>query len=167
MWKIPISMRFIRETRVKLSLLAIIAALSVASYAATVNVTTTTYQAQYGISYNITGNFGATDQGFQTVATTQGASTQPCSWTSGGNCKTALTIGHFHYQLMLNLVNVPAVATTYSVIVEWNQGSTLVTMGTLTVSVPSTATAGQTMTFQFDTGGSTFTYPLSIDVTVA
>ena len=137
------------------------------SYAATVSVTTSTYQAQYGLSYNITSGFTATDKGFGTVGSTLSASAQPCTWAAGGGCRTALTVAHYRYQLQLTLNIVPSVSTTYTVTVLWDQGSGQSTLGTLTVTVPSTATSGQVMTFNLDTGSTSFTTPLAVDVTVA
>ncbi len=148
-------------------LLAVIAAFSAASFATTVSVTTTTYQSQYGVSYNVTGAFTATDQGFAVISTAAAASAQPCTWTNNGVCQTAQTQGRYRYQLQLTLNTPPAGTTTYTVTVKWDQGSGQVQMGQLTVSVPNTATAGQLMTFRFDTGGTSFTTPLSLDVTVA
>ena len=67
----------------------------------------------------------------------------------------------------LTLNTVPGATTTYTVTVLWDQGAGQVTMGTLTVSVPNTAVAAQVMTFNIDTGGTSFTTPLAVDVTVA
>ncbi len=150
-----------------LLLIAGIAAFSVASYAATVSVSTTTYQAQYGVSYNVTGAFTASDQGFSVVPTTAAASAQPCPWANNGSCATALTQGHYKYTLQLTLNTVPGATTIYTVTVKWDQGTGQTQLGQLTVSVPNTAVAGQIMTVKMDTGGTSFTTPLSLDVTVA
>ncbi len=148
-------------------LLAAIAAFSAASFATTVSVTTTTYQSQYGVSYNVTGAFTATDQGFSVEPNAIGASTQPCTWANNGVCNTALTTGHYKYTLTLTVVTPPGSTNTYTVTVKWDQGSGQTTLGTLTVTAGTTAAAGQVMTFKFDTGGTSFTTPLSLDVTVA
>jgi len=51
--------------------------------------------------------------------------------------------------------------------IYWSQnGGARVLMGSLTVSVPTTAVIGQTMTFNFDTAGTSINAPVSIDVTV-
>jgi hypothetical protein len=149
------------------ALLAAIAIFSIASYATQVSVSTTTYQSQYGVSYNVTGAFTAADKGFQVVPTGSSASAQPCSWLNNGTCQTALTQGHYEYLLTLTLNTVPGAQTTYTVTVKWDQGSGQSQLGQLTVSVPQTATAGNLMTFHFDTAGTSFNTPLSIDVVVA
>ncbi len=56
------------------ALLSAIAIFSVVSYATSVSVSTTTYQSQYGVSYNVTGAFTAADQGFQVVPSAVAAS---------------------------------------------------------------------------------------------
>ncbi len=148
-------------------LLAVIAAFSAASFATTVSVTTTTFQSQYGVSYNVTGAFTAQDGGFSVIPSGVAASSQPCTWANLGVCRNALTLGHYQYKLTLTLNTPPGSTTTYTVTVKWDQGSGQTQMGQLTVSVPNTATAAQSMTFDFDTGGTSFTTPLSMDVTVA
>ncbi len=150
-----------------LVLLGAIALFSVVSYATTVSVSTTTYQSQYGVSYSVTGAFTAADKGFQVVPAAVAASPQPCTWTNNGTCQTARTQGHYEYLLSLTLNTVPGSTTTYTVTVKWDQGSGQSTLGQLTVSVPATATATNLMTFYFDTGGTSFNTPLSIDVVVA
>ncbi len=150
-----------------LALLAAIAIFSIASYATAVSVSTTTYQSQYGVSYNVTGAFTAADKGFQVVPSSVAASTQPCAWTNSGTCQTALTQGHYEYLLQLTLNTVPGGTTTYTITVKWDQGSGQSQMGQLTTSVPNTATVGNVMTFRFDTAGTSFNTPLSIDVVVA
>jgi hypothetical protein len=150
-----------------LGLLAAIAIFSIASYATSVSVSTTTYQSQYGVSYNVTGAFTAADLGFRVVPTGVAGSAQPCPWIASGTCQTALTQGHYEYLLSLTLNTVPGATTTYTVTVKWDQGSGQSQLGQLTVSVPNTAVAGQLMTFHFDTAGTSFSTPLSIDVVVA
>src|SRR5215472_11200162 len=149
------------------ALLAAIAIFSVVSYATTVSVSTTTYQSQYGVSYNVTGAFTAADGGFSVIPVGVAASAQPCTWLNAGICRTAVTLGHYQYKLTLTLNTVPGATTTYTVTVKWDQGTGQTQLGQLTVSVPNTATAGQVMTFKMDTGGTSFVTPLSLDVTVA
>lgn len=167
MWKNRIASLVPRNNLKLLALLAAIAAFSIASFATTVSVSTTTLQSQYGVSYNVTGAFTAADQGFSVVPTTAAASTQPCTWASAGTCTNALTQGHYKYTLTLTLNTVPGATTTYTVTVKWDQGTGQTTLGQLTVSVPNTAVAAQVMTFKMDTGSTSFATPLSLDVTVA
>ena len=150
-----------------LALIAAIAAFSVASFATTVSISSTTYQSQYGVSYQVTGAFTAADGGFSVVPVGVAASAQPCTWLNAGICRTAVTLGHYQYKLTLTLNTPPGATTTYTVTVKWDQGSGQTQLGQLTVSVPNTATAAQSMTFEMDTGGTSFATPLSLDVTVA
>jgi hypothetical protein len=144
-----------------------IALVAVASYATNVQVYTTAYQSQYGISYNVSASFTAIDQGFSTIAVSQAASTQPCLWINGTSCNTALTSNHVQFSLILKLKTPPILVTVFTLTVKWSQlGGAQTTMGQLTVSVSALATAGQQVTFQIDTGSSVFTTPLSVDVTV-
>lgn len=150
-----------------LLLLGAIAVFSVVSYATSVSVSTTTYQSQYGVSYSVTGAFTAADGGFSVIPLGVAASPQPCTWANLAICRTALTLAHYQYKLTLTLVTVPGATTTYTVTVKWDQGSGQTLMGSLTVSVLATAISGNSMTIEFDTGGTSFTTPLSIDVVVA
>jgi hypothetical protein len=167
MWKNRLTSLVPRNNLKLLLLLAAIAAFSVASFATTISVSTTTYQSQYGVSYNVTGGFTAADQGFAVQPTTAAASAQPCTWANAGTCATALTQGHYKYTLTLTLNTVPGATTTYTVTVKWDQGTGQTQLGQLTVSVTNLALAAQSMTFKMDTGGTSFTTPLSLDVTVA
>lgn len=167
MWKNRITNLLPRGNPKLFLVLATIAAFAGASFAATVSVTTTTYQSQYGVSYNVTGAFTAADQGFSVIPSAVAASTQPCVWANNGVCQTAQTQGRYRYSLTLTLNTPPGATTTYTVTVKWDQGSGQVQMGQLTVAVTNLAVAGQLMTFRFDTGGTSFTTPLSLDVTVA
>ncbi len=162
------SLRAVLRHKVLLFALPVIIILSVHSYATNGQVSSVTYQSQYGIAYQVTSAFTAQDEGFSTIPSSQLASTQPCLWVNGTNCLTALTQGDYEYSLGLTLKTPPSVLTIYTVTVNWSHaGGSQVQMGQLTVSVTALAVANQLMTFQFDTGSSSFTTPLSIDVTVA
>jgi hypothetical protein len=167
MWKNRLTSLVPRNNLKLLLLIAAIAAFSIASYATTVSVSTTTYQSQYGVSYNVTGAFTAADQGFSVAPAAVAASAQPCTWANNGVCQTALTQGHYKYTLNLTLNTVPGSTTTYTITVKWDQGSGQSQLGQLTVSVTNAAVAGQVMTIKMDTGGTSFVTPLSLDVTVA
>src|SRR5574341_56056 len=99
MWKNRITSLIPKGNPKLFIILTAIAAFSAASFAATVSVTTTTYQSQYGVSYNVTGAFTAADQGFSVVPSAVAASSQPCTWANNGVCQTALTQGHYKYTL--------------------------------------------------------------------
>ncbi|MDG7001493.1 MAG: hypothetical protein JRN15_20545, partial [Nitrososphaerota archaeon] len=99
--------------KIILPLLAI-SLFSVASFATTVGVSPATYQAENGVLYNITGGFSASSNGFTAVQTTATASTQPCTWTSGGTCETAVTAGDWEYSLTATINAGATASTTYT-----------------------------------------------------
>jgi hypothetical protein len=139
---------------------------SVVSYAATVSVTSVTYQAANGVAFNVTGGFTATSNGFFVAQSAIAASSQPCTWTSGGTCSASVPAGNWYYSITLTINSGAAPSTTYTVTVQWNTGSGYIQMGQLTFTTPATITAGQTMTFIFNTGGSSFNAPTGIVITV-
>lgn len=145
----------------------VVSALAIGSYATTATIFNSNIASQYGVSYNITGNLTGVDQGFTTTPGNSAASSQPCPWTNGGTCHMAMTRGFYRYSLLLTL-NFPVRApTSFTVLVQWDTGAGETTLGSLTFSVPTTAAAGQQMTFRFNTGANTLTSPLSMDITVA
>ncbi len=146
-----------------------IAALATVAYATSVSVSTSTYQAQNGVYYQVTGNLGVQSNGFfvaQSSASAQGSQASPCAWSNGGTCTTAVTAGHWVYQVTITLTSSTTPSTTYAVTVSWNTGNGYVQMGQLYFTTPSSITAGQSMTFTFDTGSGSFNAPLGIVVTV-
>jgi len=152
--------------RYLLPLLAI-SVFSLASFAATVQVTQTTLQAQSGVYFNVIGGFSAASNGFVVVQATAAASGQPCTWANGGTCQTALTAGDWEYSVTLTLNAAATASTTYTLTVTWNTGAGYVSLGSRTLTTLASITAGQTMTFLLDTAGTTFTAPAGITITVA
>ena len=162
------SLRLFVDGRVRLVLLLAVVILAVESFASNVSVSTTTFQAQYGLVFDVISSFTALDQGFSNVTVSKIASSQPCLWVAGTTCNTALTSPHLQYSIALTLKTRPLLLTTYTITVRWTQaGGSSTQMGQLTVSVSALASSGQQMTFQFDTGTGSFTSLLSIDVTVS
>jgi hypothetical protein len=152
--------------RIALFLILGIAALSLTAYAATVSVSTATYQAQNGVYYQVTGNLQVQSNGFFVAQSSSTASSQPCAWSAGGTCTTALTTGDWYYSVTVSLTANTPPSTTYKVTVLWNQGTGYAQMGSLTFTTPSTVQAGQSMTFIFDTGSTIFNAPSGIVITV-
>ena len=150
-----------------LIIIAAIAILSTVVYASSVSVATSTYQAQSGVYYQVTGNIGAQGLGFTVAQSASTALAQPCMWSSGGVCTTAVTAGDWVYTVKITLENGVTPGETYTVTVSWDTGSGYVQMGSLTFTAPSTVTAGQTMDFVFDTGSTSFNAPVGIVITVA
>jgi len=150
-----------------LIIIAAIAILSTVVYASSVSVATSTYQAQSGVYYQVTGNIGAQGLGFTVAQSASTALAQPCMWSSGGVCTTAVTAGDWVYTVKITLENGVTPGETYTVTVSWDTGSGYVQMGSLTFTAPLTITAGQTMNFVFDTGSTSFNAPVGIVITVA
>lgn len=160
------SLRNMLPLKILLPILAI-TIFSVVSFAATVQVTQTTYEAQSGVYYNVVGGFTATSNGFGVIQAGGSASTQPATWSNGGTVQTALTAGHWQYNVTLT-INAPATPSTmYTFTVNWNTGSGYTQLGQLTVTSPATIIPSQTMTFLIDTQGTSFSAPAGINITVA
>lgn len=139
---------------------------SVASFASTVGVSTATIQGQGGVLYNVTGGFTVTSNGFSVQQAAGTASTQPCAWTSSGTCQTALVQGDWVYSMTVTISASATTSHTYTATVDWNTGGSTTVLGSLTLTTPATITAGQTMTFLFDSGVTTFNAPAAITITI-
>jgi hypothetical protein len=147
--------------------LILVSLMAVTSYATSVTISSTSYSGVQGVLYQVTGAFTVSSNGFATAGTAVAASAQPCPWSNGDTCTTAIAVGHFYYGIVLTLNTVPASTTTYTVNIYWSQnGGPRDLMGSLTVSVPTTAVSGQTMTLIFDTAGAAINAPIGIDVVV-
>jgi hypothetical protein len=146
--------------------LVAISIFSIASYASTVGITTSTYQAYSGINFTDVGGFSATSNGFYVTTAAGSASSQPCTWSNGGTCQTALVEGDWYYSITLTINAAASTSTTYTLTVQWDTGSGYSTMGSLQLTTLSTITPSQTMTFLLNTGGSSFSAPTGISVTV-
>ena len=156
--------------RNKLSLWLIIPLLaitlfSVYSFAASVGVTSTTLQGENGVFYNVIGGFTPTSNGFSVVQAS-GVATPSPTWVSGGTAQTALTAGDWYYNVSLTSTAL-LTGSSHIITVSWNTGSGYSTLATITFTNSSTIPASQTMTFLFDTGGSSFNAPTGMTVTVS
>jgi hypothetical protein len=148
-------------------LLAIVI-LSVTSYAANVSVTNTTVQTENGVLFNVNGGFTGSSNGFIVTQSAASATSLPATWANGGTVTTATTAGNWQYSVTVTLNSGASTSTTYTVTVQWNTGSGYITMGTaLTFTTLSTITAGQTMTFVFSTGVTSFNAPVGLLITIA
>jgi len=144
-----------------------IALVSIVSFAASVTVTPSSSQAVQGVAYDVAGGFSAASNGFLVTQSAASASTQPMTWSNGGTCTTATVAGNWQYSVTVTINAGASASTTYTVSVQWNTGSGYSSMGSLMFTTLGTVTAGQMMTFVFNTGGSTFNAPAGIVVTVA
>ncbi|MEM0146125.1 MAG: hypothetical protein QXH66_03950 [Conexivisphaerales archaeon] len=150
-----------------LAVIAIIAAISTVAFATSVGVTTTTYQAENGVEYIVTGNLTVNAVGFEVAPVAEAASSSPVSWVTNGYAQTAITAGDWIYNVTVTLTSSTAASTSYTITVSWNQnGAGLKQIGSITFTTPSSITSGEEMTFSFDTGLTTFTAPSGIVITV-
>jgi hypothetical protein len=148
--------------------LIVISLFAVVSFAATVMVTTSTYQSYSGVYFNVVGGFTAASNSFAVVQSAGSASTLPVTWSNGGTVQTALVAGRWYYSLTLTITASASPSTTYTVTVTWNTGSGYGILGSaLTFTTLGTITAGQTMNFLIDTGVTSFNAPAGIIITVA
>jgi hypothetical protein len=146
----------------------IISILAVVSFAASVTITTTTSQAVQGVIYNVVGGFTVAPNNFAVTYDAASATTLPATWSNGGTVTTATTFGNWQYSLTVTINAAASASTTYTVTVTWNTGSGYTTLGSgLTFTTLDTITAGQTMTFVFNTGQTTFNAPAGMLITIA
>jgi hypothetical protein len=143
-----------------------ISLISIGSYAATVSVSQVTLQEQSGVYYDVTGGFTAVSNGFVVNQASAAATSLPYTWLNLGTCNNALTAGHWVYSVTLTISATAIASTTYTYTVNWNTGSGYTTVGTLTFTTPATITPGETVTFLLDTGGTNFTAPTGIVISV-
>ena len=145
----------------------VISMLAVVSFAASVTINTSTYQAVQGVIYNVVGGFTATNNGFA-VTYSAATATGSATWSDGGTVTTTTVFGNWQYSLNVTINALASPSTPYTVTVTWNTGSGYTTLGTpLTVTTPATIPAGTTMTFVFNTSGNTFNAPAGMLITIA
>ncbi len=142
--------------------LLLISMFSVASFAATVGVTTSTLQSQSGVYYVVYGGFTATSNGFF-VVTNSGAATASPTWATGTTAQTALTAGDWFFSVSL----APAAGlfgSSHVITVSWSAGTTYTALATITFT--NSSTIAGSMTFLFDMQASSFTAPTGIVISV-
>ena len=145
----------------------IVSIFSIASYAASVSVSSSPYQSYNGVNFTVTGGFSVVSNGFYVAPASGALTSQPCTWSNGGTCNTALTAGQWYYSVTLTLEASASPSTTYTYTVSWDTGTGYSVLGQLTFSTLATITAGQTMTFLVGTSLTSFTAPVGMTVTVA
>ena len=159
----------IRIPRNALIAIIAIALISTVAVATTVSVVTTTYQAEGGVQYVVTGYITAVGNGFQVAPLAATATGTPVAWTAGGTANTGLTAGDWEYSVTLTLTTKTLASTTYTLTVQQTTSDTaLAGIGptyAISFTTPASITA-TSMTFYFDTGSGTFTVPMGIVITV-
>jgi hypothetical protein len=144
-----------------------IALLSLVSFAASVNISTSSSEAVQGVSYNVAGGFTAASNGVLVTQSAATASSQPATWSNGGTVTTATVVGNWQYSVTVTITASATASTTYTFSVQWNTGSGYSSMGSLTFTTPATITAGQTMNFVLNTAVTTFNAPAGLVITIA
>ncbi len=127
--------------------LALIMALSIGSYADSIGVTTIpSVQGLAGVQYNVAGGLSVTNPSF--TLTQSNATATATTWSDTGTIATALTAGHWQFQIT---VTSKALAdASHTVTVSMNTGSGYVDMPSITFS--GITADSNTMTFVFDAG---------------
>jgi len=145
----------------------LISVLSIVSYAASVTTTTTNTQTIQGVLYNVAGGFSASANGFVVTQSSATATSLPATWSNTGTVTTATVAGNWQYSINVTINAAASPSTTYTVTVQWNTGSGYSTLGSaLTVTTLNPVTAGQIMTFVFNTGVTTFNAPVALLITI-
>jgi hypothetical protein len=145
----------------------LISVLSIVSYAASVTTTTSTSQTIQGVLYSVTGGFSAATNGFVVTQSSATATSLPATWSNGGTVTTATVAGNWQYSATVTINAGASPSTTYTVTVQWNTGSGYSTLGSaLTFTTLSSISAGQTMTFVFNTAVTTFNAPAALIITI-
>jgi hypothetical protein len=151
-----------------LLVILVISLASVVSFAASVAVNSSTSQTVQGVMYTVVGGFTAANNGFVVSQSAATATVIPATWTNAATVTTATVSGNWQYSLTVTLNAAASTSTTYTVSVQWNTGTGYAALGTpLTFTTPATITPGQTMTFVFNTGVTTFNAPAAILITIA
>ena len=141
-----------------LSLVAIV-------FAASISVTSTTYQAEIGSAIKVTNGLIAMDKGFSVNAVGSGVTSCSSPVTFGSvpaTANTAIVGGDLVYDVQVN--------STTSVLANTNFNATLVlassTYGPVCIRTPASPANSQTIDCKFDVGTTLPTSPYSFKVTV-
>jgi hypothetical protein len=141
--------------------------LAVIVYAASISVTTTTYQAEIGSAVKVANNLLATDKGFTLAGSGSSATGTSCSSPiifggSPGTANIAITASHLVYDVQVNSTTSAPVSTKFNVTLVL--AST--TYGPLCIQTPASPANGQTIDCKFDVGTTLPASPYTFKVTV-
>ena len=152
---------WIFAAKLLLSLVAIV-------LAASISVTSSTYQAEIGSAVNVVNGLLATDKGFSlaSVASNGTSCSSPVTFgSSPGTASTNITAGHLVYDVQINSTtsnSVPPAGTKFNVTVVI--GST--PYGPVCIQTPLPSASGQTIDCKFDVGTALPASPYTFKVTV-
>jgi len=153
--------RWIFAAKLLLSLVAIV-------FAASVSVTSSSYQAEIGSAVNVANGLTATDKGFSlaSVASTATSCSVPVIFTVvPGTANTNITSGHLVYDVQVNSTtstSIPPAGTRFNVTLVIS--STL--YGPVCIQTPIPSVGGQTIDCKFDVGTALPPSPYTFKVTV-
>lgn len=142
--------------------------ISVAAFAATVTISTTTAAGYQGVYILDNGYYQASNVAYNVVQSAQVATTQPLAWTSGGiGYVDALVAGDWELSFTLTIEAGGATSHTYTITVASTAANGVpATLYTFQFTSPATITAGQTMTIIWDTGAVTWTAPVALSISI-
>jgi len=148
-------------------LVKIVLSLAVLVYAASISVTTTTYQAEIGSLLKVANNLLATDKGFTLAGSGSSATGTSCSSPiifggSPGTANTVITGGHLVYDVQVNSTTNAPVNTKFNVTLVLSS----TTYGPLCIQTPASPANGQTIDCKFDVGTTLPASPYTFKVTV-
>jgi len=153
--------RWIFAAKLLLSLVAIV-------FAASVSVTSSSYQAEIGSAVNVANGLVAIDKGFTRVlaASTATSCSVPVIFTVvPGTANTNITSGHLVYDVQVNSTtstSIPPAGTKFNVTLVIS--STL--YGPVCIQTPIPSVVGQTIDCKFDVGTALPASPYTFKVTI-
>jgi len=136
-------------------------------FAASISVTSSTYQAEIGSAVSVANNLVATDKGFTLAGSGASAVGTSCSSPiifsgSPGTANTNITGGHLIYDVQVNSTTNAPVNSKFNVTLVL--AST--TYGPLCIQTPASPANGQTIDCKFDVGTTLPASPYTFKVTV-
>jgi hypothetical protein len=138
----------------------ILVSLSVLVYAATVSVSTTNHQSDFGSYLSVVNNLLATDKGFAVAGSGSSSAGTSCSspiqfGISPGTANTAITSGDFVYTVQVNSTSSAASLSNHNVTLVLASN----TFGPLCIQLPLVPLNGQTIACKFDVQATTLPAP--------
>jgi len=153
--------RWIFAAKLLLSLVAIV-------FAASVSVTSSTYQAEIGSAVNVANGLLATDKGFSLASAASNSTSCSSPVTFGpspGIADTNITAGHLVYDVQVNSTSsssIPPAGTRFNVTLVIS--STL--YGPVCIQTPIPSVSAQTIDCKFDVGTALPASPYTFKVTI-
>jgi len=152
---------WIFAAKLLLSLVAIV-------LAASISVTSSTYQAEIGSAVNVANGLLATDKGFSPASVASNATSCSSPVTFGpspGTANTNITAGHLVYDVQVNSTtstSIPPAGTRFNVTLVISSTP----YGPVCIQTPIPSVGGQTIDCKFDVGTALPASPYTFKVTV-